>query len=317
MNAPDTNGNDLNYESGTIANVSGNQVTLDRPLTGGTDRFEKGELTIATLGTFGILSNSHTPFGAEVVHLSSSPASLAVGKSFTARDDDGKFYGDLGLVEPLPMLHSRLSKILGPVAQEFSMVYIDLVSLNDPSNDRNPNKVIPFEKHGILDTFSTSLDDFRDIAGETEQFWHQLVVFCFQNKEQNDYDPDLGTAEVGQTYSYPRVGFVGKQKVSAIFMETIRDWDFENFTSSGMQNLTPAKRLSLRRQYWDRVAGVVAHEIGHGPLAVEDDPDSVEGVGDHGEGGIMIRGSAVPSTNKFEPSTMLRFRSAKRWGEDR
>jgi hypothetical protein len=132
------------------------------------------------------------------------------------------------------------------------------------------------------------------------------VVFGYQPAPGDDGEPDgEGILRGGtpQKSSYRSHGF------SVIYTEAIRDHTFEkhNGQEPDPYEFNQTSRTNfLTNLYLQRLYGVIAHEISHGPGKHHPNID-------HAENGIMDKEAGDLDTVQYFPRTLLRFRSATSW----
>jgi hypothetical protein len=184
----------------------------------------------------------------------------------------------------------------------YTPAFIEIVNANLVSG-LNPRTQIPFRLTagvGLLDGNGGIFNNAKDLY-DSQLFWAHTLVFGYQPDTSSDADPSTERPEEGVTAK--REGFyVGG--VSAVFVESVRE-----VTGSVLAGGTPVPYKQAN--YYGRLYGTAAHEIGHAP----GDQTAAE---DHAEQGLMHEdGIGLSSTPELEVEavTVKRFRNTQRWSE--
>lgn len=266
---------DKNNPSGnSVLTLSGVPSVPDNFYAGGFIKVEnlQYDITSSTGNTVKIFHGSNLPTDEQY--------NAFIG-SVELHDDDDRGAGN-AMLDLLP----QQNVINDKVKTTYAPAYIEIEEV--PHNTQfNARPTIPFELNAASLNAFTSLNDHEDMRGsDRDDYWYHFVAMSYQYVNTQDIDPNDEAVLRGGT-----IGSLLAPGISAIFVETIRDW---------RKNLRDDPEfLNILQTDINRV---VAHEIGHACGNGNDE--------DHAEGGIM---GASADDDKLAPQTIYRFRETSRW----
>jgi hypothetical protein len=319
-----TSGPEKNFDEGIVMSAvftpsvtSGTTtVTVRNLLTGPTDRFQRGSLTVAGK-SYEVLSNTDyrtNIFAGDKIVVNGSVSPSVKGKSFRIVDDDDHFLTELGLPAPLPRNQMHADDIAG-IRSSFAPAYIDVVDANANAGwNPTERQIVPFKLYDPLTpTVLTVVNNKKDLVDRPE-FWAHTVTFAYQGevnlygiKFDRDLDPDGAPLLAGT----PKVPFVNwSSGYSGVFLEVIRDSAFLYLEMDSPERRaaklsSPIQMEKIKNELRDLILGTMAHEIGHSPGGENEDEN-------HEEEDLMRDGGSSINT-PFSPASIRRFRGAVQW----
>ena len=264
---------------------------MGRKLTGEANRFENGRIEIEGEGTYKVISNTNAvlPLDNDEVIVEGLPGTIAEGKSYKIYDDDEQYVPSS---HRLP-IDASTSFVTEFVHDRYRGAYIEI-----DTTQPNPNRIVPFTRNKLPPVSSG-----RDLV-DSNDFWACRVVAALQPLASEDGDPDSENNDAVE----------GEYKGgdALIYLEVVRETYKALLANPNQQSLG----LSRMNEYRD---GLVAHEIGHGPLNDGQggfDSAVNENVGpDHFELGLMTSSLGRGHEAEFSSKTLRRFRKANKWND--
>lgn len=308
MEAVPTTGSEKNFEEGTITGATIVEIfpgvfgaTLELSGSFGSyvdDEFVKGRVEIdgqsiyASGGdAYGIPYFEITNFDNDgIITVRPDPGASVIGKSFKLYDDDER-----GLPTSHQPLLSRFDLVTDAVSDKYAPAYITVIDAD--SLGLNPNKTVAFEKNtGLNNLLPNIANNAEDLAAhaDDEAFWSLLVTAIYQGTD--DHDPDSESPATEGALLKNLLGI--SPSFSVIFMEAIREDAWSALNSRNSSSVQTGQQSFI-----NRIADVVAHEIGHSP------DGSITG-DEHDERGLM--GSGIQGAD-FKAESVIRFRKAQSW----
>lgn len=274
------------------------------------DIFKNGRLTIPGAPTpYKVLEGSIYRHNYVRLVVAGTVPTNYTGVTAILRDDDDIYLANdtlypsvVGLPSPsVPADTWMPTNVVDQIATPYRDAYILPVDANVLG--WNTVKRIPFRP--FAESTETGVFDVGNLqlkGKDRSRFWCFPIIFAYQHSGEEDGDPDDDSPTLGETYkSGSALSFLNGQW-SAIYLEATRDYIWRESSPSRFTN--PTLAASARRDFFNRVSGVVSHEIGHSP-------GSQLEMTDHAELGAMAAGGG--DVQRFTPDTIRRFRSASQW----
>ena len=341
MTAPPASGPEALHESVTVFSVSPNYpvaghsgmgLTVNK-VVDGLNLYEGGKLEIPGVASYRILKSTarahingqKSSIGIEIDTV--APTNL-VGLAAKLFDDDDRFLANdpplypslLNLPNPVPISTTHLAQIVPLLRSAYSPAYIDVVDANAAGWNGTPTIAFrrnqtPLELNFLGQQVSYFDQGNLNLKGtDRADFWAFSVVYGYQPGHSEDGDGFDEAALEGGTPKRRLIDGTPNQSLgySVLFMESIRDVIFRDFSPSLFADPNPVIQSKLLLEYWARISGQTAHEIGHAPGRQSESGDHAE-AGLMGAGGESHKGANAPPAQKFKPRTLNRLRSIKHW----